>query len=209
MKKNLFYAMALLAGIAMTSCGGSNNASNSSSSESSTAATEETTSNETAKETAPSSSHLATLPLDQVILPSEIKDAVEIIPEDDGNLYVDFSDLKYPEISITFKLLKQVNTSSLLGSTKQMWIVGRAQDSKGRDIKELNCDYNEWRTSDSDGSQFKEFLEGEVDNTITMTFTGDNNVELFEKDQAKIEEGENITTEACKKFAKFKLLISH
>ena len=32
--------------------------------------------------------------------------------------------------------------------------------------------YDQWRTNDSNGSEFKEFLEGEPGNTITLEFTG-------------------------------------
>lgn len=208
--KKIYLVLALFIGLAVSSCGGSGTSSSSDSSESSEVVSEDNAS-DGANEVSASTSHLATLSVDQIILPAQLKDAVEIIPEDDGNLYVDFDKNNYPEISITFKLLKQVNTGSLVGSTKQMWIVGSAQDAKGRDIKELNPDMQagEWRTGDSSGDEFKTFLEGDVDNTITMTFTGENNIELFEKDQSKIDEGIKITTDACKNVAKFKLSIKN
>ncbi len=154
--------------------------------------------------------HLAQIKAENIILPKEIRDAVEIIPEDDGFVYCDFDENDYPTVSLTFKLLKTVNTSSI--SPGQMWIVGHAQDIKGRDINDLNpksITSREWRTGDSDGSAFKGFLEGDVDETLTLDFTGENNIELFEKDQSKIQSGKKQTAEAAKKFEKFKLTITN
>ncbi len=155
------------------------------------------------------SSHLSQIKPENIILPKEIRDAVEIIPEDDGYVYCDFNEYDYPSVSLTFKLLKPVNTASI--NPGQFWIVGHAQDIKGRNIDDLNpknISSREWRAGDSDGSQFKGFLEGDVDETITLDFTGENNFELFEKDQSKINAGKKQTADAAKKFEKFKLTIT-
>lgn len=155
--------------------------------------------------------HLAVLSKENILLPSSLKGSVEIVPEDNGNVYVDFDD-DFPMVSLTFKLLKKVSTANLVSSYGQLWIVGHAQDAKGRNINDLNpksISSREWRTGDSDGSEFKNFLEGEVGETITLDFHGESNIELFEKDQAKIAQGRATTTEAAKNFAKFKLSISN
>ena len=55
----------------------------------------------------------------------------------------------------------------------QLWIVGVGQTENGVDVKELLPYYREWRSGDSDGEEFKEFLESEPDETITLEFTGD------------------------------------
>ncbi len=154
-------------------------------------------------------SHLSQIKPENIILPIEIRDAVEIIPEDDGYVYCDFDENDFPTVSLTFKLLKPVNTNSI--NPGQFWIVGHAQDIKGRNIDDLNpknISSREWRSGDSDGSQFKGFLEGDVDETITLDFTGENNFELFEKDQSKIDAGKKQTADAAKKFEKFKLTIT-
>lgn len=75
-------------------------------------------------------------------------------------------------MSITFKLLSTVNTSSMLSEYGQMWIIGIGQTEKGVDVKELLPNYGEWRSGDSEGKEFKEFLESEPEETITMEFTG-------------------------------------
>ncbi len=155
------------------------------------------------------SSHLSQIKPENIILPKEIRDAVEIIPEDDGYVYCDFNENDYPTVSLTFKLLKPVDTGSI--NPGQFWIVGHAQDIKGRNIDDLNpknISSREWRSGDSDGSQIKDFLEGDVDETITLDFTGENNFELFEKDQSKIDAGKKQTADAAKKFEKFKLTIT-
>lgn len=104
-----------------------------------------------------------------IILPSALKGSVEVVED---AYHVKKSSYGYPEITITFKLLKKVNTASLVSEYNQMWIVGEGQDEKGRVIKELMPNYNEWRTDDSDGREFKAFLEDEPGNTISMTFSG-------------------------------------
>ena len=207
----------LLAGLTFASCGNG-------SKESTSALVDETSIEEESDDTdaldeeieevkdVAEDSHLAVLKADQIVLPSSIKGSVEIIPEDDGNVYVDFNSNDYPEISITFKLLKKVDTSSLTSEYGQMWIVGHAQDAKGRNLDDLNpknITSREWRSGDSDGKEFKEFLEGDVDETITLQFTGESNIELFEKDNDKIEAGKQKTEEAAKKIGKFKLSISN
>ena len=105
----------------------------------------------------------------EVFLPSALKGSVEVVED---AYHVKKSSYGYPEITITFKLLKKVNTASLVSEYNQMWIVGEGQDEKGRVIKELMPNYNEWRTDDSDGREFKAFLEDEPGNTISMTFSG-------------------------------------
>ena len=72
----------------------------------------------------------------------------------------------------------------------------RCQTENGVDVKQLLPNYREWRTHDSDGSEFKSFLEGEIGETITLEFTGDNELsEDVEKDLEKVK--------------KFKLLITN
>ena len=209
MRKSFSIFTLLLAGLILANCGNG--------SKSSTTSIEENTdnsaveaSNEVVEEVV-KGSHLAILKPEQIVLPSSIKDSVEIIPEDDGNVYVDFDRYNYPEISLTFKLLKKVDTSSLVSEYGQMWIVGHAQDSKGREIDDLNpksITSREWRCNDSDGNMFKEFLEGDIDETITLQFTGEGNFEVFEEDNDKIEAGKKMTEEAAKKLGKFKLSLT-
>lgn len=55
----------------------------------------------------------------------------------------------------------------------QMWLIGVGQNENGVDVKELLPSYREWRSGDSYGSEFKQFLEGDPDETITLEFTGD------------------------------------
>ncbi len=152
--------------------------------------------------------HLAVIKAENVILPSEIRDAVAIVPQNGGNVYCDFDNNYYPEVALTFKLQRNVNTASLCSEYGQMWIAGHAQDDSGRDIEDLNpksITSREWRAEDSDGKLFKEFLEGNIGGTITLHFTGENNVELFEEDQSKVEAGHNMTRNAAKNFKRFKL----
>ena len=61
----------------------------------------------------------------------------------------------------------------------------------------------------NDGKMFKEFLEGDIDETITLHFSGERNIELYEKDNNKIEAGKKKTEEAAKKLGKFKLSITN
>lgn len=107
-------------------------------------------------------------PIENVILPSSLKGKVEVTSVEKG-----ISRYGYPEVTITFKLLKKVNTASLCSEGGQMWIVGVGQNEQGRDVKELLPNYGEWRSGDSDGSEFKDFLEGDPDDTITLEFSGD------------------------------------
>lgn len=154
---------------------------------------------------------LALLNVENILLPSQLKNIVEIVPEDDGYVHLDYDEYNYPSLPITFKLLKKISTRSLTDSYGQLWIVGHAQDDKGRDINDLNpknISSREWRTGDSMGREFKEFLEGEEGSTITLTFVGESNIELFEKDKGKINEGKKITENAVGKFTKFKLTFS-
>ena len=106
--------------------------------------------------------------LGNVLLPSQLKGKVEIISAEKS-----IGSYGYPEMEITFKLLSTVNTSSLCSEYGQMWIVGVGQTENGVDVKELLPNYREWRSSDSDGNEFKAFLESEPGETITLQFTGD------------------------------------
>jgi hypothetical protein len=150
--------------------------------------------------------HLAVLSPENILFPSQLKGAVEVVPEDDGNVYVDFDEHNYPNIRLTLKLIHQVPVPE-----GQIWLVGHAQDEKGRDIDDLNpksITSREWRSQDSDGDMIKSFLGGDVDETVTFVFVGENNIELFERDESKIEAGKNTTQAAAKKFAKFKLSLT-
>lgn len=104
-----------------------------------------------------------------VLLPSQLKGKVEVISAEKS-----VGSYGYPSMEITFKLLSKVNTSSMLSQYGQMWIVGVGQTDKGVDVKELLPNYREWRTGDSEGKEFRAFLEGEPGETITLEFTGDN-----------------------------------
>lgn len=104
----------------------------------------------------------------EVILPSSLKGSVEIAYCSEAYK----GNYGFPKIDIGFKLLKTVKTASLASAYGQLWIVGVGQDENGRNVKELLPSYNEWRTDDSDGHEFKEFLESEPGETINMTFTG-------------------------------------
>lgn len=209
MRKSFSIFTLLLAGLILANCGNGSKSSTTSVEENTDTAAVEA-SNEVVEEVV-EESHLAILKPEQIVLPSSIKGSVEIIPEDDGNVYVVFDSNNFPMISLTFKLLKKVNTSSLVSEYGQMWIVGHAQDAKGREIDDLNpksITSREWRCDDSDGNKFKEFLEGDIDETITLQFTGERNFEVFEKDNDKIEAGKKMTEEAAKKLGKFKLSIT-
>lgn len=116
-----------------------------------------------------SASDESSFDLENVLLPSSLKGKVEVISAEKG-----VGSYGYPEMTITFKLLKTVNTSSLCSAYGQMWIVGVGQTENGVDVKQLMPSYNEWRSGDSEGSEFKDFLEGDPDSTITMVFTGGN-----------------------------------
>lgn len=125
------------------------------------------------------SSSTSNLSVENVILPSQLKGKVEVI-----NVDKDVSSIGYPEVIITFQLLQKVNTSSLLSEYGQMWIVGAGQTASGVDVKSLMPNYKEWRTDDSEGSEFKDFLESDPGTTITLTFTGS-------KKDGDVEEGLN------------------
>lgn len=151
-------------------------------------------------------SHLAVLSPENILLPSTLKGFVEVVPEDDGNVYVDFDDHNYPTINLTLKLVKKTSAPS-----HQVWLVGFAQDEKGRNIEDLNpksITSREWRSQDSDGGMIKNFLNGDVGETVTFTFSGESNIELFEEDEGKIEDGKMKTSAAAQKFVKFKLTLS-
>ncbi|MBE6240602.1 MAG: hypothetical protein E7115_03800 [Bacteroidales bacterium] len=145
--------------------------------------------------------------VENVKLPKSISGSVELVANEDGYFPIYLDEYNYPSIDFTFKLLKSVNTAPLSSAYGQMWLNGVPQKSNGANVKDLIPSYDEWRSDDSDGRQFKNFLEGEVGETITMTFTGENNIELFETDQSKINAGVAKTKAACKEVAKFQFFI--
>ena len=106
--------------------------------------------------------------LSNVLLPSQLKGKVKVVSAEKS-----VSGYGYPSMEITFELLKKVNTSSMCSQYGQMWIVGVGQTENGVDVKGLLPNYREWRSDDSDGKEFKEFLESEPGETITLEFTGD------------------------------------
>ena len=125
-----------------------------------------------AKQKAMAARYPSVLQPENVILPSSLKGSVEVINGVDGFIPVFVGEYGYAEVHITFKLLKTVNTSPLCTPYGQMWLAGVPQDSAGRNISDLIPSYDEWRSQDSDGSEFKAFLESEPGETITMEFTG-------------------------------------
>lgn len=121
--------------------------------------------------------------INKVLIPSVLKGSVEII-----NAEKSVSSYGFPEMDITFKLLKKVDTSSLLSEYGQMWIIGIGQSDNGVDIKELLPNYDEWRSEDSEGTEFKAFLESEPGETITLQFTGGkDNSQNVSEDLEKVE----------------------
>lgn len=122
------------------------------------------------------------LSVENVILPSQLKGKVEVINADK-----EVSSLGFPEVTVTFKLLQKVNTAPLLSEYGQMWIVGAGQKANGVDVKSLMPSYNEWRTDDSDGTEFKDFLESDPGETITLTFSGTNEKANVEEEIQEVE----------------------
>lgn len=119
--------------------------------------------------------------LSNVLLPSQLKGKVEVIHAE-----MSVGSLDYPSMEITFKLLSTINTSSMCSQYGQMWIVGVGQTENGVDVKELLPSYREWRSDDSDGREFKEFLESEPGETITLEFTGANKSSNVKSDLEKV-----------------------
>ena len=119
--------------------------------------------------------------LSNVLLPSQLKGKVEVIT---ANKSVGSNG--YPSMVITFKLLSTINTSSMCSQYGQMWIVGVGQTENGVDVKEFLPSYREWRSDDSDGREFKEFLESEPGETITLEFTGANKSSNVKSDLEKV-----------------------
>lgn len=128
--------------------------------------------------------------LSNVLLPSQLKGKVEVI-----NAEKSVSSIGFPSMEITFRLLSTINTSSMCSQYGQMWIVGVGQTENGVDVKELLPSYREWRSGDSDGKEFKEFLESEPGETITLEFTGS-------------KESSNDVKSDLEKVKKFKLKIT-
>lgn len=128
--------------------------------------------------------------LENVLLPSQIKDKVEVI-----SAQKHMTRTGYPAITIAFKLLEKVNTAPMSTRYGQMWIVGVGQTEEGVDVMGILPSYKEWRTRDSEGSIFKSFLESEPGETVTLEFTGSNNSEDVKGDLAQVK--------------KFKLKITH
>lgn len=129
--------------------------------------------------------------VENVLLPSQLKGKVEVISAEKS-----VGRYGYPCVTVSFKLLQKVNTSSMCSAGGQMWLIGVGQNENGVDVKELLPNYREWRSGDSDGSEFKQFLEGDPDETITLEFTGD-------KDSS------NDVASDLKKVKKFKLKITN
>ena len=100
---------------------------------------------------------------------SQLKGKVEVI-----NAEKSVNRHGLPSMEITFRLLSTINTSSMCDQYGQLWIFGVGQTENGVDVKELLPNYREWRPNDSDGREFKNFLESEPGETITFEFTGDN-----------------------------------
>lgn len=141
--------------------------------------------------TTETSEETSSFELSNVLLPSQLKGKVEVI-----NAEKSVGSYGYPSMEITFKLLSTVNTSSMCSEYGQMWIVGVGQTENGVDVKELLPTYREWRSGDSDGKEFKEFLESEPDETITLEFTGS-------------KESSNDVESDLEKVKKFKLKIKN
>ena len=149
------------------------------------------TSNMSISEASEASNADSSFGLSNVLLPSQLKGKVEVI-----NAEKSVGSYGFPEMDITFKLLRTVNTSSMRSEYGQMWIVGVGQTENGVDVKELLPNYREWRSKDYDGKEFKAFLEGEPGETITLEFTGDN------------ESSKDVAAD-LKKVKKFKLKITN
>lgn len=146
---------------------------------------------EESSKTIETSEETSSFELSNVLLPSQLKGKVEVI-----NAEKSVGSYGYPSMEITFKLLSTVNTSSMCSEYGQMWIVGVGQTENGVDVKELLPNYREWRSGDSDGNEFKEFLESEPGETITLEFTGD-------------KESSNDVESDLEKVKKFKLKITN
>lgn len=133
-----------------------------------------------------------------IILPSQLKGKVEVINGENGSIAVEYGSGDIPRLNITFKLLKKVSTTSFENPYGQVFIYGVPQDKSGRTVKEVMPNYGEWRPNDSDGQQFKDFLKGDVGETITLEFTGTSKKYDEKCDNEK----------GCPKIAKFKLAFS-
>ncbi len=131
----------------------------------------------------------------EVILPSSLRGKVEVTHV--SKAYP--SEYGFAAIDVNFRLLQKVNvTPDMHGSPSgQVWIVGEVQDANGLTVKDLMPNYNEWRTDDSDGSEFKTFLQSEPGETINMTFTG-----------SDAENSSESVSTLCEKVAKLKLKFS-
>lgn len=147
--------------------------------------------------------------VENIKLPASIKNKVEVVGNEDGYFPLYLDKYNYPSIDVTFKLLETVNTEPLASSYGQMWLHGVPQKSNGANVSDLLPSYGEWRSDDSDGRMFKNFLESEPGETITLTFNGENNIELFEEDQSKINAGIAKTRAACKEVVSFKFFIEN
>lgn len=124
---------------------------------------------EESEETIETSEETPSFELSNVLLPSQLKGKVEVI-----NAEKSVNRHGLPSMEITFRLLSTINTSSMCDQYGQLWIFGVGQTENGVDVKELLPNYREWRPNDSDGREFKKFLESEPGETITFEFTGDN-----------------------------------
>lgn len=205
--KKILFMMAATAIFTLSSCGGDSTTKNDS-----TATAEKTAQNapdngntdgapntgntDTQKSETPAPAQTS-FDLANITLPSQLKGKVELVE-------ADLSAGKYgPEMSITFKLLEKVPTAGLVSEGGQMWIVGAGLNEKGAEVKTLMPTYKEWRTSDSEGSSFKNFLESDPGETITMEFNGASG------DEWAVEQVPNLNVnEELKKVKKFKLFLT-
>jgi hypothetical protein len=145
--------------------------------------------------------------VENIKLPSQIKKQVEAVGNEDGYFPIYLDKYHYPSVDVTFRLLETVNTAPLASSYGQMWLHAVPLKANGANVVDIIPSYDEWRSDDSDGSQFKNFLESEPGETITLTFKGANNIDLFEEDQSKINAGIAKTTSACKEVVSLRFFI--
>ena len=221
MKKIFSYAMTIAAAIALVSCGGGEKKAekapapeapaNEAVAETSVATTPTTTQQVEATPVAEPKEEEKPVSIqpEDVLLPSALKGKVKVINGEDDCIPFEINRYGSPEVTITFELIQTVQTAPLASSYGQLWLVGVAQDKAGRTIKDLLPSYDEWRSGDSDGSEFKAFLESEPGETLTLSFSGNSCVEWNEEDPDKIAEGEQKVADGLKKVAKFKLKITN
>ena len=170
MKKSIFIVLAVAVAL-LTACGESKtekkDASNDESANVENVDSDEPDQPAPVEEKVEESAPKPSIVVEDVKLPSQLKDKVEIVKVSKKVL-----NNNYPEVTITFKLLSTVDTKPLCSRGGQMWIIGVGQDEDGADVEELLPGYREWRSGDRTGDQFKGFLESDPGETITLSFTG-------------------------------------